>query len=98
MNAVESEKGMDDVDNTRRTLHDANAIDERSPDSSLPVPAQRSSLTEVWTNTVHIRVVFNQLMKKTGARTRTMTRARLLIQPRHQSVMKLTRLMGVVDR
>jgi len=44
MNAVESEKGMDDVDNTRCTLHDANAIDERSPDSSLPVPAQRSSL------------------------------------------------------
>ena len=46
MNAVESEKGMDDVDNTntrtRRTLHDA--IDERSPDSSLQVPAQRSSL------------------------------------------------------
>eukprot|EP00984_Skeletonema_dohrnii_P029904 scaffold20875_cov85-Skeletonema_dohrnii-CCMP3373.AAC.1 len=42
MNAVESEKGMDDVDNTRGTLHDA--IDERSPDSSLPVPAQRSSL------------------------------------------------------
>mmetsp|Transcript_27580 Transcript_27580/g.41550 ORF Transcript_27580/g.41550 Transcript_27580/m.41550 type:complete len:100 (+) Transcript_27580:258-557(+) len=90
ISAAESKKGMDDVDNTR-TLSDAISSGRLILACHQPRDAH---LMEVWTKVVHIRVVFNQSMKKSGARK--MTRERLLVLPR--PVIKLTKSMRVVDR